>query len=431
MRSKISIVWILIGFFSANAQVSSYDLIFKKGQVEMTSSQKQEISSLMEKLIDKQKLTILPVTVDSGNSKYLFDKLATEQALEIALYCEELGFELIGTPRNFPTKHKGLSAGVILKYHKPMYLDAGEEPYSLQANYPEKPSQFFIINPLKDTTIYGEEGTVIHVPAGGLTTKQKVEVELKEFYDLADLMINDLSTVSNGEFIQTGGSIYLDAKELDSKRKVNINQQKGLDISFTNGKDDPEMQVFIKDPTSRKMNWIVPRKTNITRKWSMTEIVLDAEGNEISSTTYNSKEEWENHLKKEAEKKKKQEEIIAKQQENQDKLKVYDLGYINCDRFYDEPKMQFAVKADKNVVAEYFMVFNDTRGVLKGSNNGKEVSFGSVPKDKNATLYAVSFIGDKTYFYKKGVMASKDGATQVELQAVDKSYVDSQLAMLK
>ena len=312
-----------------------------------------------------------------------------------------------------------------------MYLDAGEEPYSLQANYPEKTSQFFIINPLKDTTIYGKEGTVIHIPAGGLTTKQKVEVELKEFYNLADLMINDLSTVSNGEFIQTGGSIYLDAKELDSKRKVNINQQKGLDISFTNGKDDPEMQVFIKDPTSRKMNWIVPRKTNITRKWSMTEIVLDAEGNEISSKTYNSKEEWENHLKDEAEKKRKQEEIIAKQQENYDKLKVYDLGYINCDRFYDEPKILFAVQADKNIVAEYFIVFNDTRGVLKGSNNGHQVNFGNVPKDKNATLYAVSFVGDKTYFYKKGVMASKDGAIQVELQAVDKSYVDSQLAMLK
>ena len=131
------------------------------------------------------------------------------------------------------------------------------------------------------------------------------------------------------------------------------------------------------------------------------------------------------------EKKRKQEEIIAKQQENYDKLKVYDLGYINCDRFYDEPKILFAVQADKNIVAEYFIVFNDTRGVLKGSNNGHQVNFGNVPKDKNATLYAVSFVGDKTYFYKKGVMASKDGAIQVELQAVDKSYVDSQLAMLK
>jgi hypothetical protein len=431
MRNKLSILILFVAFLSTSAQVATHDLIFEADQVELTAAQKQELSSLMGTLIDKQKLTIFPVLIDKGNSKYVFDKNARDQAQAIAEYAKELGFELMGTPSNFPTNHQGLSASVIVKYHKPMYLDAGEEPYSLQANYPEKPSQFFIIDPLKDTTIYGIEGTIIHIPARGLTGKEKVEVELKEFYSLADLMVNDLSTVSNGQMIETGGSIYLNAKEQKSKRAVNINQQLGLDVAFTNGKEDKEMQIFIKDPTSKKMNWIVPRTPKVTHKWSMTEIILDAEGNEISSTKYNSKEEWQAHLKNEEAKKKAEEEKIAKQQENYEKLKVYDLGYINCDKFYDEPKMLFTVVPDSKIVAEYFMVFNDTRGVLKGSVYGGEVSFGSVPKDKNATLYAVSFSGDKAYFYKKGVIASGDKSTRVELQPVDKSYVDAQLAMLK
>lgn len=431
MRGKLSILVVIITFWSVSAQVSTHNLIFEANQVELTSTQKEELSSLMSELIDKQKLTIFPVLVDKGNSKYVFDVNAKDQAQAIAEYTEELGFELVGTPSNFPTNHKGLSASVIVKYHKPMYLDAGEEPYSLQANYPEKPSQFFIIDPLKDTTIYGIEGTIIHIPAKGLTGREKVEVELKEFYSMADLMINDLSTVSNGQMIVTGGSIYLNAKEQKSKRAVSINQQLGLDVAFTNGKDDNEMQIFIKDPKSAKMNWIVPRKTKVSYKWTMTEILVDAEGNELSSTTYNSKEEWAAHLKEEEDKKKAEEEKLAKEIENNERLKVYDLGYINCDKFYDEPKTLFTVVPDSKITAEYFMVFNDTKGVLKGSVYGGEVSFGSVPKDKNATLYAVSFSGEKAYFYKKGVIATNDKSTRVELQPVDKSYVDGQLAMLK
>jgi hypothetical protein len=431
MKNKICVLIFLSFSFVANAQVSSHNIIFKINQLELDDNQKQEIQDIMTNCQDGQKLTLFPVTVDQWNSKYVFDKIARDQASEIATYCQELGFELLGMPTNFPTNHKGLSAGVQLKYHKPLYLDKGEEPYTLKANYPEKESQFFLINPLKDTTIYGEEGTVIHIPAGGLTTRELVEFELKEFYRISDLMINDLSTVSNGHMIQTGGSLYMDAKEHKSKRAVGINQQKGLDIAFTDGKNDNEMQVFIKDPNSSKMNWILPRQSRRSYKWSMTEIVMDAEGNEISSTTYNSKEEWEAHLKQEEIKRKKEEERVAQVQQNQDKLKVYDLGYINCDKYYNEPKTPLAVTPDALIEAEYFIIFNGERGVLKGNNYGGSVSFGAVPKDKTATLFAVSFIGDKVYFYKKELSTNSGFSTTVSLQPTNKSYVDQQLAMLK
>jgi hypothetical protein len=431
MRYQLSFLFVIAALSSLTAQVSCYNLIFDAKQVELSASQKEELCALMPQLYDGEKISVFPVTIDPGNQKHVFGTHALEQAIAIEQYAATIGYEYLGTPRNFPSEHRGLSVSVTLKYHKPLYLDAGELPYTLQANYPEKESQFFLIDPRHDTTIYGAEGTIVHIPATALACNTKVEVELKEFYSMADLMINDLSTVSDGQMIETGGSIYLNAKEHKTQKAVNINQQIGLDVAFTNGKNDPEMEIFIKDPTSKKMNWIVPKKSKSVHKWSMTETVLDAEGNVIETKTYNSKKEWEDHLLEVAKKKKEEEEVFAKQQDNYEKLKVYNLGYINCDKFPSEPKMLFAVVPDDSIVAEYFIVFDDVKGVLKGNNQGPTVSFGEVPKDRRCTLIAVSLNGDKAHFYKKSVALNDAKNTKVDLQPVPKSYVDQQLALLR
>tara|TARA_B110000967_G_scaffold38236_2_gene37803 strand:+ start:1952 stop:3256 length:1305 start_codon:yes stop_codon:yes gene_type:complete len=434
MRCKLSFLLIAAIASHLSAQVATHNLLFQKEQIKLSQTQKKEIYELMPNLMDGQSLIIYPVYIDDGNQKLVFSKHADLQAEAIIAFTKTIGFETLGTPRGFPCVHKGVSMSANLKYHKSRYLDNGEKPYSLQANYPEKESQYFLINPMRDTTIYGKEGTEIHIPTTALTSRKLVSIKLKEFYSLADLMINDLSTVSDGEMIQTGGSIYLEAREHQTEKKVTINPNLGLDIAFTGGREDPKMEVFIKDPHSAKMNWIRPRKTEVTmtKSWSMTETILDPETNEvISSKTYNSKKEWEDHLNKKAEEKKTADIVIAKKKANYEKLKVYDMGYINCDRFPDEPKIQFMVAADDNIVAEYFVVFDNVRGVLKGETRGNSVDFGTIPSDKAARLIAVSFQGDKTYFYSQNFIAKNTPNAKVALRPVPKSVVDQQLAMLK
>ena len=137
------------------------------------------------------------------------------------------------------------------------------------------------------------------------------------------------------------------------------------------------------------------------------------------------------HLNKKAEEKKTADIVIAKKKANYEKLKVYDMGYINCDRFPDEPKIQFIVAADDSIVAEYFVVFDNVRGVLKGETRGNSVDFGMIPSDKAARLIAVSFQGDKTYFYSQNFIAKNTPNVKVALSPVPKSLVDQQLAMLK
>jgi len=435
MRYYLSILFLTTQFIQVYASsVITHNLIFQRDQVKLNLEQKEKIYSLTGQMYQGQRLILYPVTIDDGSSTYLFSKMAQEQAQETAEYMISIGFQLIGTPRNFPSQYKGYSVGVDVKLQTSPYHQQGEAPFGLEANYPEKKAQFFLVNPLRDTTIYGEEGTEIRIPALALTSRYPVQVKLKEYYALADLMINDMSTISNGSMIETGGSIFLDAREAKSKRKVSVNKNIGLSLGFANGKHrDTAMQIFVKDSRAKKMNWVLPPKkpsVEIVKTWSMTKLTLDAEGNVLDSQRFNSKAEWLAHLKIEEEKVKKKKEDQKKKQENQDKLKIYNLGHINCDRFPEEPKIQFAVQGDQEILAEYFVVFNDVKGVLKGNENSGRVTFGKVPKNTKAKLIAVSFQGDQAFYYSKNIIPKSAMNTIVSLDKVDRSVVDRALAGL-
>lgn len=420
---------------------NSFLVVFKPDQITMGESQKKTVDEAASKLKNGATVTFLPLAYDSLYDLYRFTNKAKEQAQAIADYASTRGFTLIGMPRNFPSSFSGLSIGVNMKYTAPTLPEVTTivkttNPAGLNSFYPDKPSQFFLINPLRDTIIIGQEGTLLHFPAGSMLSKKPVEIELKEFYSFTDYLKNGLTTSSNGQLLITGGSIYLNAKESEgSKKQVGINQDIGVGVDFTLGKSDTAMQIFIKDPRNKEeFNWILPKTRTVRESWSMTEIVYGPGGKIISQKTYNSKEEWDKHVKEEADKKAFEAKITKERAQTDlkmtSKLKIYDLGYINCDKFYDEPVVNLSFAADSLYGAEYYIVYTDIRGVLKGQVNNQVVQFNSIAKDRSAVLIAVCIVDKQPYFFKCTVVNGKI-SSKIALQPVTEAYLDQQLAVLK
>ncbi|MFI5204196.1 MAG: hypothetical protein ACHQF2_06845, partial [Flavobacteriales bacterium] len=77
------------------------------------------------------------------------------------------------------------------------------------------PSQYFQIDPSKDTVVVSENGIVLAIPAGfaqnndGSDVSGKVEITLKEALDPASIMMAGLSTRSGDKQLETGGMFYL------------------------------------------------------------------------------------------------------------------------------------------------------------------------------------------------------------------------------
>jgi hypothetical protein len=422
------------------AQALIHNCVFKTNQTELNEEQKKELRDLTKQMSLGKQLSIFPLTYDSLFEVYRFAPIAERQALKIEEFAKSIGFESLKIAKNFPSTYSGYSVCVSLKFTKQISLS--------NSTNKEKPSQFFIINPKKDTLLIGNEGTKLKFKAGCLLTNNEVKVELKEYYTLKDYLNSNLPTSSNGKLIETGGVIYLNAKEnTPSQKQVAINPNMGIQVDFSKDEGKANMQIFIKDPKSKNQtNWILPN--NSTEDWQMTESTYDNNGNIVSSKTYHSKAEWEIRLKeREAEIKKKEEieqqKAIAKVDEvnklaannGQDKadafLQVNQFGLINCDRFMDEKLVPLALDIDPKYNAKYYMVFSDIRSVLNGELTSNEVvNFESLPYKRKASIVAIGYIDKQAYFYSTDITIGALFNTKIELKPVEETYINEQLAQM-
>ena len=431
MKKNCLILLCLLFITTAHAQDNKYNIVFKPDQTTLEESQKNEINFIASRLMEGESIMLYPLAYDSIMDIYKFTASSKIQAQAIADYATSIGFQTTGFPRNFPSGYSGMSVGVGLRFNKTPLASAN---FGL---FPEKPSQFFVINPLKDTMIIGNEGTKLLFKAGSLLSTKKVQIELKEFYQLGDYIKSGLPTVSNGQMLQTGGSIYLNATENDAPKKtVGINQNLGIQADFTLGKNDTSMQVFIKDPAKpNQLNWILPNRRIKKSTYEVTETVLDAEGMVISEETFHSKEEWDKHLADKEKKRKeaeKAEAIKAETAQKMDsKLKIYNLGYINCDKFYSEPTIPLMVSADNKYNAQYYVVYTDIRGVMKGETNSGSVNFGSIAKNREALLIAISIVDKQAYFFKCKIGLGGKLEKKVALNPIEDNILNQELSVLK
>ncbi len=72
--------------------------------------------------------------------------------------------------------------------------------------------QAFCINPLKDTAIIGKEGTIVYYKAGTFINTGNcscITLLLNEYLDNASFILNNLTTTSNGEPLESGGMTRL------------------------------------------------------------------------------------------------------------------------------------------------------------------------------------------------------------------------------
>jgi len=92
----------------------------------------------------------------------------------------------------------------------PKQTEATENVFSTQ----NLPTQVFEITNENDTFIIGKNGTKISIPKNSFVDKNgnavtgKINFELKEALTLADMVMGNLTTLSNGKILQTGGMIY-------------------------------------------------------------------------------------------------------------------------------------------------------------------------------------------------------------------------------
>lgn len=154
-----------------------------------------------------------------------------------------------------------LTFAISCSENAPKQTEAIENVFTTQ----NLPTQFFDIINENDTFITGKKGTKISIPENsfidknGNAVKGKISFELKEALTLADMVMGNLTTLSNGKILQTGGMIYTNATS--NGENIFIASNKALQISVpTNNKND-SMLLFEGEvnPENQSINWVNPK----------------------------------------------------------------------------------------------------------------------------------------------------------------------------
>lgn len=245
----------------------------------------------------------------------------------------------------------------------------------------------FKIYPDTEQVIYGNQGTVVRFPSNcfstqGLADVNEIEITLCEYYTMEDILLSGLTTASADRIIETGGTIYIEARY--KKKILHLKTDHPIEIFFPSEMDELKngMKPFEGKSRDGLIDWDIESKGDVKKIKAGAQLFGEEQDVEDSS-------DWEG------------EEMFGEgyyAEADGYLMKVGKMGFINCDRFYDfVVKTDLIVSVDTDVKMSYRLVFEDIKSVLPGYEYSPEgdMKFPDLPKGKKAIVLAYS-ISKKT-----------------------------------
>ncbi|MCD2258092.1 energy transducer TonB [Psychroserpens luteolus] len=219
--------WIKISGISIiviGALVMLYTLVFNTSEIEPTSNNDSLNTILVDSVTTKK--TERDTTIDHSEVKT--DSIKTDSEVEVS----------------YTTTTANKKFGSVSE---------------TQVNIQKKP-QNIKIDVTNDTIIKCKEGTILKIKKGAFinpNTQQivtgKINLNVTEYYKLSDILLANLSTVSHGKQLETGGMLYIEAKQ--NGTALELKDGTPIEIQFPTTNKKPEMQLFSGQWSNDNINW--------------------------------------------------------------------------------------------------------------------------------------------------------------------------------
>jgi len=290
-----------------------------------------------------------------------------------------------------------------------------------------KPSCEKVIDPSIENVIMGDEGTYIEIPenafemANGTPLKcTSVIIVLKEYYTNADILAAGLTTTANKKMLSSGGMIYIEAN--CSEEKLVLKQGKHIKIYMPTDTPEKGMHLFAGNLKDGIIDWNIKGKATIVN------------GNSIPQNNYNypdNSNSGEPNLSYDSVETEMGEVFVAVYEGEyegesmgaQYLLESAQLGWINCDKFYDtDQKVNLIVKADSIEKSFVALVFKNIKSVLPGyAYSNKVVEFTSIPKGEEVSIivYRVDKKNNTAWYGTQDLVIGDTSNVRLDLMAMD------------
>jgi hypothetical protein len=121
--------------------------------------------------------------------------------------------------------------------------------------------QIFEVLSSKDTILICDGGTKLHIKANSFfipntisSATEKIQIAVKEFYTLEDMVFANLNTISENKMLESGGMLFVDATV--AGKSLELQKDKNIKIEMPIAqKPKKDMQVFYSNAQSKGSNW--------------------------------------------------------------------------------------------------------------------------------------------------------------------------------
>lgn len=292
----------------------------------------------------------------------------------------------------------------------------------------EDAPQTFVVPATGISTITGKGGTIITINPANLATTSgtniegSITVELKELLDTTSLLKNNAQTMSGDRVLVSGGSYYIGIKNHGDDLK--LKPGKTLEVRFPKITNDG-MELFYGNNSSGQMDWQkagVDFENPVTDEFAvdiqLTNTALaNANANTISFRSRDTLGIKTNANLTKVEK--------AVTKELYETIKLNKLGWINCDRFYNQAvtNVQYALTSGDIPCAATFLVFNDIRSVVSGYYDSHTCTIFNMPINRKATFIMIAVKDEKVYAHSEEVTIKPGMLIKPELKEIPESGV--------
>lgn len=254
MRKELELIETIENYLKGN--LSETDKIAFEKKINENSELKKEVE-LQKQVLKGIERTGLKQSAKQGLKKHKFNKGLKNWGLGgIAIAVIALSSVFVYNT-NTKSTHKENAA-----YDLPELNEQGEKLWSDADKYLEP--QNFELNADQDTVVETADGIVIAIPANsfldanGQPAKGKIQLEVKEALNAADIMKAGLNTKSGDKLLETGGMFYINARQDGASLKIDSKNPLYAEIPTDEVK--PGMQLFEgKRLADGSIDWVNPK----------------------------------------------------------------------------------------------------------------------------------------------------------------------------
>jgi hypothetical protein len=334
--------------------------------------------------------------------------------------------------------------------------------------FEERSQTFQVSVDEKYAQVKGKQGTIISINPADLIAEngrqigKTIEIELKELTNQEQLLRASAQTTSNGQILVSGGAYFINITS--NGQHLKLKEGKSLLVEFPKITSNKMSLFYGKRDTLEQLNWQqtkqkfesktkqsyarpmpIPWKSIIENDQLLQKYLFQLRDSsllsseEIRRIKMRIKDRqafiYKNNIGDTSLTKlviEEQKKNAAIDYELYKAIEVKQLGWINCDRFYDFPNktnLQYAFSDKDSVVsANVFLVFKDINSVMKCSyfsfeNKKYNSVFQNIPVAAKTQIIAFSIKNNKIYTFKSDLTIKANDSVQLTLKETNQSEI--------